>query len=193
MKIGEIINRVIEAIGKGPENDDINLEKERIYNKLVSVRNMLLKQIANQSLVLDKENYSNICLELEQKDDACFSYAKIPDILFTNSGYMLDIPNASYVNFAIFLSMSNNTKYGDVYSIYNGYLYMITSKKKVEISAVLENPYSEYLCNFDKCRAIYDFDFRVQSDLIDKIVEISLQEFTIQTIEDETDSSNQNR
>jgi hypothetical protein len=65
MKTSEIIQRIQSLYSKGAQSDDSRLTSRHIYNKLVTVRSVLLSQQAKKKQRISQWNYQTIpCIEL---------------------------------------------------------------------------------------------------------------------------------
>ena len=66
MKLKDLIQRVLSQYHKGVHNDNTPLKPRHIYNKLITVRNLLIYQKVNKRQNINKDTYQIIdCVQME--------------------------------------------------------------------------------------------------------------------------------
>lgn len=222
MVLSKIIQRIQSLYSKGVESDDTRLSKRHIYNKILTVRNILLQQKANKNQYISPFNNSVLnCVELEKlplhecpcipAKGCCMWRTKyeIPKIISSKSKMLINSVT-SLDGRIIFGEVDwNNFRYQKAnrytatkpnYFITNNYLY-VTAKNKLEvirIEALLEDPLDELtypgLCEKD-CFDIFEFDFPIESSMIDPLVQMTAEELIRvfnTNIEDSTNNTRDN-
>lgn len=225
MKISEIIQRVQSLYSKGVQSDDSRLSNRHIYNKLVSVRNRLMSQKVNKNQKLSQWSYQPIpCIELIKAPIHECPCVPKGNCVVLRSKYKLPKPIPS-IEKDVIQSVTTldgsikfdpttfeNEKYakGNKYTsnkpefyIRDEYLY-ITYYKALEVvtlTGIFSDPLEVY--NFPSfcgetckdCESFLDKNFYIDSDLVEPMIEISLQELIniySQMREDQTNDSRDN-
>lgn len=162
----EAIQRVLSVYTKGVHTRDTRLTKRHVYNKLLTVRNMLLEQKANKRQAISNEAYQVLpCVKMSLapvSDCSCVpafllencklykSESKIPHILKSIHGILLrnittidGQVSLDYYNYAN-LRYLKGRKFGQekpFVFIFNDYLYQIKSEYELlQIEAVFIYP-----------------------------------------------------
>ena len=157
-KIGNIIQRVQSLYSKGVESDDSRLMRRHIYDKMLSVRSLLIFNKVNKKQFLSKFMYTYLpCVQLklvEGNDCPCIpapgcrilrTVHKLPRPINSKTGYILD--SVMSINGAIiFHEVTHKSKLWrehDKYTsakpdffIKDDYLY-ITSTRKLKAISIL--------------------------------------------------------
>jgi len=158
MKVEELIQRVQSLYSKGAQSRSTRLMSRHIYNKLLSVRSLLVFQKRNKKQLLSKWNYSVIpCVELELVDPSecdCFvspgcnllrSTSKLPKPINDIGGYLIE--SVTSVDGAIQITettyLKKNWQVDDKYTsnkpkwfIKDDYLYITITRKLKAVTIV---------------------------------------------------------
>lgn len=165
MKVKSIIQRVQSLYSKGVQSDDSRLSPRHIYNKMLSVRLMLITQKANKKQSLNQWNYQVLpCIELIKVDRhecpclppvGCKFYRskyKIPKPIYSIFGPL--IQSVTTVDGSVIFSATTwegikyevNNKYtgkSPKYFIKNQYLYILGGNKPKVVTipgGIFEDP-----------------------------------------------------
>lgn len=166
MKNKELIQRCLSIYSKGVHSSDIRLRKRQIYNKLCSVRILLLNNKTNKREILNISNFQKLdCVEMHvaiSSECSCIplyirknfkiyrSIKPIPKILKSLYRYVISDINSldaqdrlDVTNYAD-LKYFAGRKYGlnkPFVMLHDDYLYMFNATYKVlELTAVFLNP-----------------------------------------------------
>ena len=129
MLIGEVIQRVQALYSKGTPSDDSRLSNRHIYNKLRSIRAMLLSQSLNKKQKVSEWNYQTIpCIELIEIDINECPCTPQTNCKILRSKYKLPKPLLSLSDVAIKnVSTIDRKKIFDKYSL-SSHAYKIGNK-----------------------------------------------------------------
>lgn len=220
MKIGELTQRIQSLYSKGIQSDDSRLSSRHIYNKLLSVRSRLLFQKANKKQKLNQWNFQTLpCVELIKApihECPCLppvgceilkSKFKLPNPITNLTHHLLQ--NVSSVDGSVIYSEIgfNEYKYkkGNKYTankpdffIRDGYLYLTykTGPKIITVTGLFEDPLEvesfPSACDLDcnTCESILDKEFPIDNDLIDILIEMTIQELIIIFTQNNQDRTN---
>ena len=220
MKSQELIQRVQSLYSKGVQSDDTRLSSRHIFNKLTTVNNSLIfKKLARgESLsnnfyltlnlnVIPSEIFEDLCLD----PVTCNIYrteCEIPKIQFfknkplVKSLVSLDgFVKFNYTTFenAKYLKGNKFTHNKQWYFFKDGYIYFIHSMKmkKIRLTAIFENVEKvfTYTCNsnYNNCVDMTDIDFPTDDDLVDVIIQASIQELIGMFMQSREDLTNDNK
>lgn len=145
------------------------------------------------------------CKVIRTKDKLdIFSYNGMPVIEWVyNSDYSLKFEPSSRNSYKASSGNKYVTSSAYKYIYENGYLYLYGKKlpkKYITARLVLNEVYQESICNknledvenSDLCKSIYDYEFKIDEDLIDPVIDIVnkkvLSLFSVQ-IEDQTNNN----
>ena len=164
MKIREIIQRIQTLYSKGASSDDSRLSNRFIYNKMLTVRSMLISNEAKKKQRISQWNYQTIpCIELVEvpkHECPCIppqgctilkSKYRLPEPLSGLAGTLvqgvydiegnikIDEQNLNSIRFNKGNKYSKNSK---KYFIEAGYLYLVTpdNMKLVKMVGLFEDP-----------------------------------------------------
>jgi hypothetical protein len=177
LKNSEVIQRVLSLYNQGVHTNQNRFTKKFIYNKLITIRGILLSQQANKKYRLPIESYQVLeCIEMEKaplSECNCLhsdllpfitvyrSKKQVPDIIKSNLNYLIN--DISTVGGSIRLSLSTYSslnyhkgkKYGKLKPfvfLYNNHLWMINADYTLlEIRAIFSNPTEVYTFNYCGC------------------------------------------
>jgi len=191
----DIIQIIQEEFNKGVPSDDTRLSNRFIYNKALSVRNLLLMQKVNSKQSITIEDTSTLCVDMIDVNGVdCCGYTgtcnvirskeKIPSIVQSIYGPL--IKSISGPNFKRKISLIDESqipylsgmRYSSSvakYFIADDYLYLIGKDvpRKIRLMAVFENPLDVLNCNAeDSCKSYLDLDFKLQGGLTDSLIQI---------------------
>jgi hypothetical protein len=216
----EIIDRVQSLYSKGIKSDDSRLRNRHIFSKLNSVAVMLISQKAKKKQFLSLNNYQTLsCVKLIKASvhqcpcapaKGCNFYISelpIPNIISNLNGLLINyVSNLTgkiifnykeWENFK-YLKGEKYTQYDPYYTFVNNHLlvYYKDSPEIVAIQAVFENMFVSTLFNTCEkqptCLSPLDFDFPIESDLVEPLIEITVLELVDkfnQSIEDKTNNA----
>jgi hypothetical protein len=223
MKIIEIIQRVQSLYSKGVQSQSSRLSNRHIYNKLLTVRNRLVSLQAKKKQKLNQWTYQTLdCVELiEAHDYECECLALGCKVLRTK--YKLPKPLTDLNSHLIQsvtsidgLIQINETQFGlkkyqkgnryaketPEWFIKDEYMYItnVRKLKVIQITGMFEDPveaakYPSYCKDKDedKCSSLLDIEFPIDSELIEALIEMSVQELVVvfrQMQQDATNNSN---
>jgi hypothetical protein len=223
MTIGEIIQRVQSLYSKGVESDDSRLSSRHIFNKLLSVRALLIKQAEQKKNWIGDSNSTILdCLKLELAllhncpclpIIGCKVYRtvnRIPLVMEGRGNYMIEYIS-SLDNERIF-SLTSTVKYAfeksdrffnsDKAIFKNGYLYIYGKNLPmyITVKAVLSSFIFEDIsdCSGDcvdcsPCLSNLDKEFKLQDSLIEPLVTMSQQELVKEFMQMKEDLTNDNK
>ena len=198
MKLIEILQRIQSLYSKGLQSDDTRLSYRHIYNKILTARNFLLntKQIDlnNKKLyqsidcvLIDKSEITDCSCSLDINCSLKRTNCKIPEFYSKDKAIITSIDGHVKFNYIPFenvkyLSGNKYTSKNPYYFIKDNYIYLLnTGKMKiVRIKGIFSNPIEAetFSCgdNTNKCKNILDIDFPVPDELIDLLIQQSLNE-----------------
>jgi len=182
LKNGEVIQRVLSLFNKGVHTNQNRWTKKYIYNKLVTIRGVLLQQQAYKKYRLPLESYQLLeCIEMEKaplSECNCIppdllphisvyrSVKKIPYILKSQQNYLInDITTVSgevRLDLSTFSSLNyyKGKKYGKsrpFVFFYNNYLWLINAEYSLlQIRAIFTFPTDVYEFNNCGCEQVED-------------------------------------
>lgn len=206
MILRELIQRIQSLYSKGVHSDDSRLTSRHIYNKLLTTRSRLISQVAQKKQKVSQWNYQTLpCVELIKVPahqcpcippigcDILRSKYKLPKPLSGLSGSL--IQNVTSIDRSLKINEVSinalNSQKGNKYTpakisyfIQEGYLYISTPSKieVVSVIALFEDPIEvkqfKNLCDTDTppCVNYLEEDFPIDNDLIDALIELSVQE-----------------
>jgi hypothetical protein len=220
MKLGELIQRVQSLYSKGVESDDSRLSRRHIYNKLLTVRSRLLYQEANKKRVLSQWNYQTLpCVELIKVPahncpcippigcDILRSKYVLPKPINSIFGDLIQSVSAIDKSVKIdrvtinSLNFQKGNKYAKKklqYFIQDGFLYISTPTriKWVSVVGLFDDPMeaSKFrgYCDGEntECLDYMNEDFALDSNLMDVLIELSLQELVVMFSQNMEDTNN---
>lgn len=149
MILREILQRIQSAYSKGVSSDDSRLSNRHIYNKLLSVRALLLSREAKAKRKISSWNYMTIpCAEIIEvpsneecpciPETGCSVYRtkhKLPKPIMSLVGHMIkSVTNLNNtikytemsLNQSIYSKGSKYAKNSNKYILENGYLYIVS-------------------------------------------------------------------
>ena len=206
MKIGEIVTRVQSLYSKGVASDDSRLSNRLIYNKMLTVRSRLIVEQAKKKQRISRWNYQTIsCIELikvSTADCPCIpppgcsivrSKFKLPkpltDLSSSLIGSVMTIDRGIKLNEitinAVNASKGNKFAKASInYFIEGGYLYVSTPTNIsfIKILGIFEDPikanqFETYCPNVQgKCLDYMEEEFPVDEDMIDVLVQLTVEE-----------------
>lgn len=161
--IGEYIGHVEAILSQGPKNDEYRFSDKHIYNILLYIRAVLIKNKANKMQTLNEFNYQTIpCMSLELanlNDCDCLpgvgcKYLRtsqpLPEILSNRNGLIIKQVTDMHGNIIPETTLQDNnydkysfTKKETVqYFIHNNYLFITNNKKlkRINITAIFYDP-----------------------------------------------------
>ncbi len=161
--VGEYIGHIEAILSQGPKNDEYRFSDKHIYNILLYLRAVLIKNKANKMQVISEFNYQTVsCLSLELanlNDCDCLpevgcKYLRtsqpLPEILTHRNGFMIKQVTDLHGNIIPETTLQDSaydkysfTKKDTVqYFIHNNYLFITNNKrlKKINITAVFYDP-----------------------------------------------------
>ena len=167
MKVSEIIQRVQSLYSKGVHSNDTRLTSRHIYNKLLSVRSVMLLKKINSGDLISSFNYQILpCIELikaSKQECACItdinckvsrSKYKIPKIILSSKNYMISSVTSleGSINYSLTTWEALKYKQGQKYTMkkQDFYLrdeYLFTTSlfkhtaKIITMTGLFENPY----------------------------------------------------
>lgn len=219
MKISEIVQRIQARYSKGVPSDDSRLTSRHIYNKMVSVRTVLITQRLKKKQRISPWNYQTLpCVELETVPASeCPCVAPV-GCSIVRSKFPLPRPLAGLSDYAIqsvttiersvkidsiTLNAVNSLK-GNKYSakktnyfILNGYLYLTTYDVigVVSVVGLFEDPieailFEGYCTTTPICIDYPSVEFIIDTDLIDTLVELASEELIGNFSRSKEDNSN---
>lgn len=174
MKLSELISRVQNLYSRGVESDDTALSPRHIYNKLLSVRSLLITQKINKKRRLGDWAYQLLpCVEMIEVDSSLcpcsppsgctVKRSKLPLPKALNSIFSPGVEGVYTSDFSRrfshttrksleYIKGNRYTKKGDKYIIENDYLYAYGESipKILMVKLLLENPLediSSYDCS----------------------------------------------
>lgn len=171
MKLGEVIQRVQSLYSKGVESDDSRLSSRHTYNKLATVRALLIKQSQAKKEKVGENSYSIIdCLELiyvSPHNCPCLPLVgckvlrtknPIPNILENKRTFLIDY--VSTLDGNRLFSLTNKLSYlfekydrffkSDKFIIEDNYIYLYGKDlpKYIKIRAVFD----DFITNVNYCQ-----------------------------------------
>lgn len=205
MKTREVIQRVQSLYSKGVQSDDSRLSKRHIFNKVISVRSKLISQGAKKRQKVSQWNYQVLpCVELIEVPEhqcpcvppvGCKIYRTkepIPDVMVDLNRHLIQSVTSidgSHI-FSETTWFAKKYKSADKYTgskpdyfVRDGYIYITnrTKIKYISITALFEDP--EDVWNFpsaceevEDCTSPLDREFPMDNDLVDTMIEMSVQE-----------------
>lgn len=221
MILSEIIQRIHSLYNKGAQSDDSRLTNRHIYNKILTVRNKLIREQSNKKQKINQWNYQTLsCVELEKAplhECNCISSCevlktkqKFPKPLTNLNSHLID--SVTSLNGSIIYSeinwtekkYKNNNKYTSEkpdYYIKNDYLYVThkSSSKIISVTAIFEDPfkaaeYPSYCGNTsNECDNFLDKDFPIDSNMIENLIQISSQELILLFSQNKEDLTNDSK
>jgi hypothetical protein len=219
MTIKEIIQRVQSLYSKGIQSDETRLRSRHIFSKVKTARVKLLTQSVNKKQKISPWNYQLLpCVELEEIEanqcpcivtSTCTilrSKYKLPKIISSYSSNMIQSVTSIDRSRKIDEVSPNNVKHlvGNKYTkdnmyffLENGYIYIVghTNISTVSVIGLFEDPIEAYVfqspCTAtDECLNILDFNFPIDLDSIDTIVEMAMAELVNTFIQVKEDTLN---
>ena len=206
MIVKELIQRVQSLYSKGVHSDDTRLTSRHIYNKLLTVRSRLISLQAKKKQKLNQWSFQTIdCIELVSDYDydcPCIeigckilrSKYPLPKPLTDLNSHLIQSVSSIDGNITFTETQFNNKKWkkgsryakdSPEYYIKNGYIYIIGIRKVkvISITGLFEDPfevskYPSYCGNKEEeqCLSPLDMDFPIDAELIEPLIEISVQE-----------------
>ena len=209
MKLKILLDRVQTIYSKGVKSDDSRLTNRYIYSKLLTVRAKLIGQQYRKKQSVSQWNYQTLpCVELIKvpahqcpclPPAGCYSSELIQNVTSADRALKIDRVNINAVN------TQKGNKYTTKktnYFIQDGYLYITTpvNIKVVSLNGLFGDPiaanifkgHCEDCVDCAKCFDYLDFDFPIDSDLIDVLIELTVAEIMgvfSQSIEDRTNNT----
>lgn len=207
MTIREIIQRVKSLYNQGVGYVDTHLSDRHIYNKLLSVRALLLQTKYRNSIksIAYKNLITLNCVELIEAppyECPCLPQIgcsilrtkhKLPELLSINYDYVIksvtNITGDLYFDRTTweakkYISGNKYTSKKLDYYIQNDYLYLTANSKLkyITITALFKDPNESKKLNScndgeDNCIDIRDTEFLIEDDLIDMLIQQTFQEF----------------
>lgn len=227
MTIGEVAERIQAAYSRGVSSDDVRLSYRIIYNKMVTVKAVLLSQIMNKGQKVSDRNMDFIeCVPLEKAEpyecpcappSGCLilkSKCKLPRPVSNKNGdYITSV--SSIDGFTFYDRTTWEGKKSKQHSKYTGtkpdyffkndYIYITTKDlllKAVTVSGIFDD-ITKYDCSFcdecdndlitDDCTAIVDKEFKIESRLLDPLVDLAVAELIGKWKSDKEDERNDAR
>ena len=225
MIVREIVQRIQSLYSKGVQSDDSRLTSRHIYNKMLTVRSRLLSQKIKKKQAVAEANYVVLsCIELEKVEPydcpclpqlGCKVYRtkeRLPRILTDLNGEIIDwvfsLDNSlriDRISREAYLRVQGNRYTPDNarYILEDGYAYFYGRNlpKVVKMKFLPEDPYEvlQYpsACPDDDtdCTSPLDMDFPIDGDLMDTMIEMSVNELLVlfsQANEDQTNNTKDN-
>lgn len=222
MLLGELIQRVQSLYSKGVQSQSTRLRNRHIYSKLLTVRSKLISQEYKKKQRISSFNFQTLpCVELVKvpaHDCPCVPPAgctvvrskhKLPRPLSGLNGHIITSVSSIDRKIKIDEVNINELKYlkGNKYTtkranyfIHNDYLYLTipTKIQVVSVTGLFEDPievkyYPSYCSRPNKdCIDYLNTDFPIDMDMVDTLIEMSLNELIStfsQGIEDTTTNS----
>lgn len=192
MLIGELISRTKEeCYDKGVPSDDTRLRPRLVFNKLLTIRNVLLPQKADKNQLLAVSNYDTIIEDLVIVNSPIAGITsklyrtknKIPNILYKMSYPLiqtvqnLDINNPLYftattydkARYVVAAKFTGNNK---KYFLHDNYMYFIgvdCDLKSVSITAIFDT----VLFDNKQCKSYLEYEFPLQAELIESMIQLA--------------------
>lgn len=206
MIVRELVQRVQSGYSRGVESDDSRLSSRYIYNKFLTVRSVLIANRAKDRQKISQWNYQTLpCIEMVlapihecpclPSDDCKIlkSKYKIPRVLTDKDRHLIQSVSTLDGSFRfseiLWEDIKNQkgnkyTKTVSGYFIRDEYLYLSHDKEKevVTMTALFANPEDVYSfvgsCTQEtvSCLSPLDKDFPADSELLDGMISISVQE-----------------
>ena len=223
MTINEIIQRMQSLYSKGVQSDDTRLSSRHIFNKLNSVRNLLIKRQADKNQISDS-NYQYLnCIKVIKASihecpcvpaiGCCFyrTECKIPGILTAKNGELIQSLTSldSQTQFSQWEWKEFKWKKGDKYTAFkpdffikDEYVYFTQrnsiQEKYVTLKAIFQDPFSTYIFDNEKgcdpqCIDYLQLEYPVDSSLIDGIIDMAIKELIQVFNSNVEDSTNDTR
>lgn len=223
MKIEEIIQRVQSLYSRGVQSDDTRLTSRHIYNKILTVRSKLITQESKKKQKINQWNYQTLsCVELEKAlPYECPCVPQIGcEILKTKHPLPKPLTNLNNHLIQSVTSLDGSIIYSEIgwiekkykssnkytgnkpdYYIRDEKIY-ITHKngpKIISITGVFEDPLEAEnypsICNTEseECESPLERELPIDNDMVDTLVEMSVNELIILFSQSQEDLTNNSR
>lgn len=205
MLVEEILQRVHSLYSKGVQSDDSRLKDRQIYNKLLSIRSLLLSQKLNKKQEISQWTYQNLpCVEMIMASpDECpcaprvgckilRSKYKIPRPVESLGGHIIkdvmSIDGSQSYSESSWNSFKNKSgsKYTankPDYFFKDDYLFISHSKGPSVISlyGIFEKPFEAETfpgsCKKEEnCISIFEMEFPIDSSLVEALIALTAEE-----------------
>ena len=219
-RLGDIIQRVQSLYSAGVQSDDSNLSSRHIYNKLKTVRNFLLTGQAKKKQKIGDINYSVLpCLEvIEVPNHECPCFPSHCVVFRTKHKIVNPLSDLNVHLFSYVMNIETNRRYDEVsreeylynkgnkytsrslkFVFENGYLYFTgDAPKVVRVRYLSADPVASLLtpsfCDDEEqdCLDIFDYEFPIEPDLVEALIQITAQELIEMFLRIPSDNTNDN-
>lgn len=206
MLVKEIIQRIQSLYSKGVQSDDSRLTPRHIYNKMKSVRNMLLHQRLNKNQFISRWSYQTLqCVKLTKVpiwDCPCIPPVGCK-VYRTENRILKPLSNMNQHIISSVTSIDGKIEFSETsweaqkykaankytpnkpdYFIKDGYMYFIGKDipNMVTITALFENPeevdtYSSYCEDVSTdCLSPLDREFPIEAEDIESLIKLCEEE-----------------
>ncbi len=213
MKIGKVIARVQHLYSRGVESDDSRLSDRLIWNKLITVRSDFLIKDYRKNRVVDDSVRQNLFLNMIKaenllcgKTTSCIkmiSEKEIPNLILDGENDICIV--SDYSGLIVFdetektkvryNSGNKYTKNKEQYYMDNLHLHIVNSRmKNIIINGIWEDPIKIHRLSAECLNTGYlsnqDIDFYTPSNLIDNIIEKTVEDLLVKFVQMKEDKNN---
>ena len=207
MKISEIAQRIQTLASKGVQEDGASLSIRYIYNKMLTVRALLISQEIKKKQSVSTWNYQTMpCVEIVRIAKHEYPFINVPADTILRSKHRLPKPLVGYtehiiksimtidgsekidlvtLNAANFQASNKYTSKKLIAFLHDGYIFVLASKKITAISfiALFEDPIAaasfKGLCDNNPPLVSYqDFEFPIDISMVDALIELTVRELS---------------
>jgi hypothetical protein len=216
----EIIERVQSIYSKGAASDDTRLSSRHIYSKLKSAKALIIKRELDKKRRISDFNFDYLeCVPMEKAqshDCPCAppaghciykSKCKIPDTVTYRNGAFIQavtsvdgstVFNKTTWEWKQYRSFNRYVSPEADYFIKNNYIYVtrkaILPLKGITLKGIFTDEFDCNTCPCEDvepdCTSMLDKEFNLEPDLIDVVVELTVQELLKPYLEIKADEEN---
>lgn len=215
----EIIERVQSLYSKGAPSDDTRLSNRHIYSKLRSAKALIVKRELDKKRKISDFNFDYLeCVPMEKAQPHecpcappaghCIykSTCKIPDtVTYRHGAFIQSVTsvdgstsfNKTTWEWKQYRSFNRYTSPEADYFIKNNYIYVtrkaILPLKGITLKGIFTDDFICDVCECDDsvdCTSMMDKEFNIEPDLIDVVVELTVQELLKPFLEVKQDKEN---
>lgn len=189
MILGDIIQRISSLYSRGIERNSNKLSERHIYNKIITIRSLLLHRKINKKQKISIQNYQTLSMALDNdvSNNVIRTENFVPNIVNSFDNYLIDFvgnwdesvlySRVSSLEFR-YRNANKYTKSLPVYTINDRHIYVNEyDDGLISIKALFEDPLEVYrLQDRYKCVSSLDLEFPIDSTLLDSLVQLCVEE-----------------
>lgn len=189
MILGDIIQRISSLYSRGIERNSNKLSERHIYNKIITIRSLLLYRKINKKQKISIQNYQTLSMALDNdvSNNVIRTENFVPNIVNSFDNYLIDFvgnwdesvlySRVSSLEFR-YRNANKYTKSLPVYTINDRHIYVNEyDDGLISIKALFEDPLEVYrLQDRYKCVSSLDLEFPIDSTLLDSLVQLCVEE-----------------